>query len=252
MIIMKTEIDSAKIIKYTYYIIFAAVACLITLLVGLYGNIPVFIQFCLFIVIVSVLFLFHQKKNILRSKKRKWINLVDENNISEIFDEAIDYCNQLINYYEHNRYYSRRYYLFFQVSTIALTGLTPIIVLIDKSDALKKSLSGPWLQYIPWLVIIFPGLAALFATVSTIFPFQQDWIIAKKTSEQLEAVREEFIVGASDLFQVDMSDKVKGIKQRKKALENFVIKVNEIHLKHLDNWSNIQDSEIEGLLKYQF
>ncbi|MEB3283275.1 MAG: DUF4231 domain-containing protein [Lyngbya sp.] len=92
--------------------------------------------------------------------------------------------------------------------------------------------SGPtWLK---WLPVIFPAIAAIVSSIVTSFPFQENWIEANKTVELLEAEPEKFVLGISQAYRCyDITDAVQRQNKAKKAIENFISQVNNIHLKQI-------------------
>lgn len=166
----------------------------------------------------------------------------DAENLDKLYHRAMQYCNEIIDHYQNTRYTTRRYYILAQILTATLSGLTPILVLVDRNSDLKQMMPPSFRAGLTWAVLIMPGLAAVLATTSTVFNFQEEWIQAKKTAESLEAVREEFLVGASPQYRITARDPETKLLQRKQALENFIIKVNELHLKQVDLWASSQRS----------
>lgn len=164
----------------------------------------------------------------------------DADNLDQLYHRAIQYCNDIIEHYQDTRHTTRRYYILSQILIASLSGLTPILVLIDRDEALKTMLPVSLQGVLTWAMLISPGIAAVLATTSTLFKFQEEWIQAKKTAESLEAVREEFLLGASPAYRITATDGEAKVLQRKQALENFVIKVNELHLDQIDRWASFQ------------
>ncbi|MCM1981652.1 DUF4231 domain-containing protein [Lyngbya confervoides] len=164
----------------------------------------------------------------------------DPANLDKLYQRAIQYCDEVINYYEGARYTTRRYFIVFQLATAGLTGLTPILVLMTRAQDLTQNLPQNLQTALNWATIIVPGIAAILATTSTLFNFQEEWIQAKKTAESLEALREEFMIGVSPHYQISALDPLEKQQQRKRALENFIVKVNELHLQQVDRWASLQ------------
>jgi hypothetical protein len=107
-----------------------------------------------------------------------------------------------------------------------LSGVTPILVLVDKLEA------DTW--WLKWLPVIFPALAAIIASIVTSFPFQENWIAANSTVESLEAEQEKFVLGVSLLYRCyDIPDEIERQQKAKQAVDNFINEVNTIHLKRV-------------------
>lgn len=120
------------------------------------------------------------------------------------------------------------------MATIVLSGVTPILVLLDKTDA-----GFPGLK---WLPVIFPALASIVTSVSTSFPFQENAVSANSAVELLEAELEKFVLGVTQSYRWShlTSDPDRRIKQQE-AVENFITQVNRIHLKQLQS----SESEVQ-------
>ncbi|ACK69126.1 conserved hypothetical protein [Gloeothece citriformis PCC 7424] len=138
---------------------------------------------------------------------------------------ALKYSQDLINDYKKTRETCRNIYYIFQIATIVLSGVTPILVLVDKLET-----NGAWLK---WLPVICPAVAAIVASIVTSFPFQENWVAANATVELLEAEQEKFILGVSNLYQYESSDESLLAINAQKTIENFITQVNNIHLKQL-------------------
>jgi hypothetical protein len=74
---------------------------------------------------------------------------------------------------------SRNLYYTLQLLTVILSGVTPILVLVDKLEA-----GQAWLK---WLPVLCPALVSIIASIVTSFPFQKNSIAANTAVELLEA-----------------------------------------------------------------
>ncbi|MCP2730900.1 DUF4231 domain-containing protein [Limnofasciculus baicalensis] len=141
-------------------------------------------------------------------------------------ETALQYCQELIEDYKKTRTNARNIYYSSQISTIVLSGITPILVLVDKLEA-----GSSWLK---WLPVIFPAVAAIVTSIVTSFPFQETWIAANATVELLEAEIEKFVLGVTPSYRCyDIAEETQRQQQAKIAIENFIIQVNNIHLKQV-------------------
>ncbi|MGK7890563.1 MAG: DUF4231 domain-containing protein [Leptolyngbyaceae cyanobacterium] len=142
---------------------------------------------------------------------------------------AVQYSQDLIDDYKNNRRNSRNIYYIFQISTIVLSGVTPILVLLDKVD-----IQVAWIK---WLPVIFPAIASIVTSLATSFPFQENWMAANRAVELLEAEQEKFILGVTPAYRLadktnDTVDQRTKRKQRlQESVDSFIAKVNQIHLK---------------------
>lgn len=150
--------------------------------------------------------------------------------------KALQYCQELIDDYKNTRENSRNIYYIFQLATVILSGITPILVLVDKLES-----GQAWLK---WLPVICPAIASIVASIVTSFPFQENWISANTTVELLEAEQEKFILGVTQAYRCyDLADESQRQQKAKKAIENFINQVNNIHLKQVQESGNPQFKE---------
>lgn len=150
----------------------------------------------------------------------------DNNLITPVREKALRYCQELIDDYKNTRETSRNIYYTFQLATVILSGVTPILVLVDKLE--------PSQALLKWLPVICPAVASIVASIVTSFPFQENWISANTTVELLEAEQEKFVLGVSPAYRsYDGADEAQHQQMAKMAIENFITQVNEIHLKQI-------------------
>jgi len=142
-------------------------------------------------------------------------------------EKALQYSQELIDEYKKTRGLARNIYYVLQLGTIVLSGVTPILVLVDKSET-----GSVWLK---WLPVICPAIASIVASMVTSFPFQENWISANRVVELLEAEQEKFILGTTPAYRYyDIADPAEREKTLRKAIANFIAKVNSIHLKQVE------------------
>jgi hypothetical protein len=94
----------------------------------------------------------------------------EKNPLTLARENALRYCQELVDDYKNTRNNSRNIYYTFQMATVVLSGVTPILVLVDKLEA-----GQAWLK---WLPVICPAIASIVASIVTSFPFQENWISA--------------------------------------------------------------------------
>jgi hypothetical protein len=150
--------------------------------------------------------------------------------------QALKYCQELIEDYKKTRNTSRNIYYASQIATIIFSGVTPILVLVDKLEA-----GVPWLK---WLPVICPAIASIVASIVTSFPFQETWNAANTTVELLEAEQENFILGVSSAYRsYDLAEDSQRQQKAQQAIENFITQVNNIHLKQLQEISGKKSAD---------
>jgi hypothetical protein len=163
-------------------------------------------------------------------------NSLDNNLIIPAREKALRYCQELIDDYKNTRETSRNIYYSFQLATVILSGVTPILVLVDKLE--------PSQALLKWLPVICPAVASIVASIVTSFPFQENWISANTTVELLEAEQEKFILGVTPAYHCsDLAAEVQHQQIAKMAIENFINQVNEIHLKQIQKPKETQSRE---------
>lgn len=152
------------------------------------------------------------------AEEKSWLN--------PLVKSALQYSQDLIDDYKRVRVLCRNVYYILQLGTVILSGVTPILVLVDK---LETDVS--WFK---WLPVICPALASIIASVATSFAFQEKWTSSNKAVELLEAEQEKFVLGVSNAYQdYDITDDKLREKSLKKAISSFISKVNIIHLKQM-------------------
>lgn len=156
-------------------------------------------------------------------------NSAENRSVNLAREKALQYCQDLIDDYKNTREIARNIYYLFQLATVVLSGITPILVLVDKLEA-----GQAWLK---WLPVICPAVASIVASIVTSFPFQENWISANTTVELLEAEQEKFILGVSPAYRCY------DVTEAKIAIENFINQVNTIHLKQIQGGGKTQVNE---------
>lgn len=155
-------------------------------------------------------------------------NSSEHNAMTSAREQALQYCYDLVNDYKKTRRNSRNAYYIAQMLTVVLSGVTPILVLVEKLDA-----GLPWMK---WLPVICPAFAAIIASIVTSFPLQENWIAANTTVELLEAEQEKFILGVTPLYSCyDVASEEERKEKCIQAIENFIVQVNNIHLKQVQS-----------------
>ncbi|NEP77330.1 MAG: DUF4231 domain-containing protein [Okeania sp. SIO3C4] len=156
--------------------------------------------------------------------------------ITQEVEKALRYTQELIDDYKSTRKQARNIYYLLQLGTIVFSGVTPILVLVDKLET-----GQPWLK---WLPVICPAIASIVASVVTSFPFQENWISANRVVELLEAEQEKFLLGANVSYRIyDVEDTTERGKKARNSIANFITKVNTIHLKQVEGQESSQQEE---------
>lgn len=163
-------------------------------------------------------------------------NFVENNPLTPAREKALQYSQELIDDYKKIRGSSRNIYYTLQLATVVFSGITPILVLVDKLDI--------GIYWFKWLPVIFPAVASIVASIVTSFPFQENSVAANTTVELLEAEQEKFILGVTEPYRCyDVDDEIQRLQKAKQAIENFIIQVNNIHLKQVQELSKTSSRE---------
>ncbi len=186
-------------------------------------------------------------------RERKYEQLLESPKLSDDRlqlerENALRYCQKLVEDYSRTRQTARNFYYFLQISTIIFSGVTPVLVLVDKLDS-----SPGWLN---WLPVILPALASIFASFSTSFPLETRWKEANKIVENLEAEQEKFSLRITKLDMESIKtegggQKIKRTEEQmrqleKQAIASFINQVNNIHLNQVQSEvEKIQEPETE-------
>ncbi len=163
-------------------------------------------------------------------------NFLENNPLTPAREKALQYSQELIDDYKKIRGSSRNIYYTLQLATVVFSGITPILVLVDKLDV--------GISWFKWLPVIFPAVASIVASIVTSFPFQENSVAANTTVELLEAEQEKFILGVTEPYRCyDVDDETQRQQKAKQAIENFIIQVNNIHLNQVQQLSKTSSSE---------
>lgn len=161
-----------------------------------------------------------------------------DNMVAPAREKALQYSQELIEDYKKVREKARNIYYTAQLATVVLSGITPILVLLDKLDSAPS-----WLK---WFPVICPAIAAIVSSIVTSFPFQQQWISANATAELLEAEQEKFVLGVTKPYRCyEVKDEAKRQTKIKKSIENFIIQVNNIHLKQVQPEGQMEEEKMD-------
>ncbi|NMF65800.1 DUF4231 domain-containing protein [Brasilonema octagenarum] len=243
----KMLLFTLKIIEYFFLAAFIGSGVITFVLpdnprVVLTGSISLAIFVFLFLINQQVFRVSSNAASKLDLQRKAELYLMNSNNhstknpIAPAREKALQYSQELIDDYKKTRNLSRNLYYSLQIGTIVFSGVTPILVLVDKLE--------PGQSLLKWLPVIFPAIASIVASVVTSFPFQENWISANTTVESLEAEQEKFVLGITPSYRCyDSVDESQQQQKAKEAIENFITQVNNIHLNQLQAVTESQKKE---------
>jgi hypothetical protein len=233
------------------YLFLAAFACAV-FIANIYPEIPVAKVYAIaFVSLAILLFILEKQLNqeVRRAndeeeiiKKAELYSYIGSSNSSASNSstpgrvKALKYSQELINDYKKTRSNSRNIYYVSQIATVVLSGATPIFVLVDKLET-----NIPWFK---WLPVILPAVASIVASVVTSFPFQETSVTANTIVELLEAEQEKFVLGVTPLYRTyDVADETEREQKERQAIENFIVQVNNIHLKQVQQLNESKNKD---------
>ncbi len=236
---------TSKIVEYLFL---AAFVCALVI-ISIFPDIQVvkvyaaaFVSIWLFLFLVNQQLLKTSSQSDLTKKAELYNylsannNFLESNPLTPAREKALQYSQELIDDYKKIRGTSRSLYYTLQLATVVFSGITPILVLVDKLDV--------GISWFKWLPVIFPAVASIVASIVTSFPFQENSVAANTTVELLEAEQEKFVLGVTESYRCyDIEDESQRQNKAKQAIENFIIQVNNIHLNQVQELSKTKSGE---------
>lgn len=123
-------------------------------------------------------------------------------------DQALIFCQTKINNYRRDAKFHRNAFFTSQISAIFLSGITPILIILQVPDSVKAAA---------------PALASIAGGLS-VYRWKENWIRCESTSEKLNNELMKF-----KILTIEYTDP-------SKATEIFLAKIFEINDAHLKQW----------------
>jgi Protein of unknown function (DUF4231) len=142
----------------------------------------------------------------------------------EACQRAKDYCTEQINWYYKTGKGARRWYNWVSFVTLVLSGLTPIVILVDFSKILPV---GP-VDLSKLIPAIFAAIVAILTSLMVHFNWRDAWVNFITTAEILKSELLKFETRATDRYNPQLSCD--------QALANFVSRVDEIISEERATW----------------
>ena len=136
---------------------------------------------------------------------------------------ALKKCQSSINWLRRYKNRSRNLFQFSQVAIIVFSTLTPVLILV--TDLPK------WAQALP------AALAAIAATLSNVFHWQENWVRRASTLQAMEAEQLKYETKTSSAYELDLDEQ--------QALTNFVEQITILNLTEVSNWGITQNLKQE-------
>ena len=134
---------------------------------------------------------------------------------------ALRECQSSIGWFKRHKKQSRLLFQISQVAIVAFSALTPVLILATQ---LSK-----WAQALP------AALAAIAATLSSVFHWQENWVRRASTLQALEVELVRYETRTSPAYDVGLSDH--------QALNNFVENMTGLNLNEVSNWEKVQSKK---------
>ena len=154
-------------------------------------------------------------------------------------EAALTYTQRLIKKNKETNKRTAFFYYSLQIVTIIFSAVTPILVLVEKSDTTPL--------WVIWLPVIFPGVASVVASISTAFPLEEYKVASKKAINDLEAEKEKFLLAVTEGYRIprNANEKVQ-YKMTRDAMAKFMNKVSNVHLQQLQDQEKTEKTLEEG------
>ncbi len=127
--------------------------------------------------------------------------------------KALDHCQEMIDWYGKHKWWQRVYYQVSQLMAIVLSGITPILILIDQLPEV--------IQAIP------PAIVTMLVGLGGIYQWKENWLQYAQTHETLKNEKLKFETRAGNYgFRLNETT----------ALDRFVTRVSDITLGEVTEW----------------
>ncbi|MDE5074060.1 MAG: DUF4231 domain-containing protein [Trichodesmium sp. St5_bin8] len=159
--------------------------------------------------------------------------------IMEGVESALKYAQRLIDNNKKISLQAKSLYYVLQIVTIIFSAVTPILVVVEKSET-----SPAWLK---WLPVILPAFASVIASLSTSIPLEETWLSSKKAVENLEAEKEKFLLAVTTGYRIPRNAEEKErYKMTRDAMAKFINTMSNIHLKKIQDQEKTEKGLEEG------
>jgi Protein of unknown function (DUF4231) len=143
---------------------------------------------------------------------------------------ALDRIEHLIARYDLQATRALRSYHIAQALTVGLAAITPCLIFLAKDNPKNEVLN--------WLQLFFPAIAAIAAGTTHIFRWREDAVRYTSLAEVIRSVLWRFQTRAGEFN----SSSGAGVSDEQ-ALDQLVVKVDEVNLQSVARWSAAQVAE---------
>jgi len=140
------------------------------------------------------------------------------------YDQALFYCQSMIDWYETVKFKQRLAYQAAQIAIIVLSGITPILILVGEIPVFWQALP-------PAVVTILVGL-------SGIFQWKENYLRFAFTSQALQSEKVRFETRTSSDYHRQLKEVT--------ALERFVTRVDNIVMGEVGEWRVLMQESVSS------
>lgn len=149
-----------------------------------------------------------------------------ENHQGSRREKALQYCKEQIKWYDGVKNRNRLAFQIAQVATIALSGITPVLILMGDLPAPVQALP--------------PALATMILGLNGIFQWKENYLRFASASEALKGELVRFETRTSNDYKLQLKETT--------ALDHFVTRVANIVMSETGEWRTLMQevSESDG------
>jgi hypothetical protein len=147
--------------------------------------------------------------------------IASQSNVRNDFDwmegKALSYWQRQIDFYERVHYQSRWSHQISLILTILLSGITPVLVLLDEVPNVVQALP--------------PAIVTILVGMSGAFQWRENWVRYSQTLEKLKVEKLKYDTQSSEYGRPRLSERTR--------LSRFVTKMAEITLSETAEWREL-------------
>jgi hypothetical protein len=151
---------------------------------------------------------------------------------------VLDYCDDWIDWYEEHKRKSRIQMQVFQTSAIMLSGLTPVLVILQTLAEDYQS----WRIFLTILIALFPASVAVITGLDSVFHWKDNYLRFAQACETLKNEKKKYLSRTTQRYSQNHSDH--------QALTNFVLRITQVVIKETEDWRSLfeQSADLEDII----
>ncbi len=146
---------------------------------------------------------------------------------------ALDRCDDLIRWYEKTKNGNRRVWRWSQIAAVTLSGVTPVLVIIQ---TLVEDVES-WRFVLTILIALFPALVAIITGYDGLFQPKDNYIRVSYTSEALKSEKIKYLTRTTPRYNKSLDNH--------KALSNFVASIEKLAREEVSGWRELTDQGMD-------